>query len=161
MYKFVLTLILFLCWIALSGITDPFFLIAGLASSFFAVSIFKILNLQSSRHARRYITFKWVGYLRWLVFEVAKSSIKMSNIIWSANLKLNPYYGWVYTKQEENIGRTTYANSITLTPGTLTIYTQNDRLFVHSIDKDNMEDLNTGEMDHRIKCLSSNKVSNL
>jgi multicomponent Na+:H+ antiporter subunit E len=96
-----------------------------------------------------------VDYLRWLISEIAKASFKMCSIIWSADLKLDSTYGWIYTRQKENIGRTTYANSITVTPGTLTIYTQDDRLFVHSIDKEGMTDLSEGSMDRKVKWLSS------
>jgi multicomponent Na+:H+ antiporter subunit E len=44
-----------------------------------------------------------------------------------------------------------YANSITLTPGTVTLSIEGKNFLVHALDYDFMSELQTGEMDKRIK----------
>lgn len=89
-------------------------------------------------------------YFLWLLKEIAKSSISVTKLIWSRDLKLNPAMDWISTKQTTDIGRVIYANSITLTPGTITVCVENKRLLVHSLDGSSLKDLEVGEMDGRI-----------
>lgn len=89
-------------------------------------------------------------YFFWLLKEIAKSSVNVTKLILSRKLSLSPAAAWIYTKQSSDIGRVIYANSITLTPGTITICVENQRLLVHSLEALNLKDLESGEMDNKI-----------
>jgi multicomponent Na+:H+ antiporter subunit E len=54
------------------------------------------------------------------------------------------------TKLESDISWVTLANSITLTPGTITMDIQDGEFFVHALDKKVADDLHAGEMEDRI-----------
>ena len=89
-------------------------------------------------------------YFLWLLKEIARSSINVTKIIWSRNLKLNPKADWIHTKLKADIKKVIYANSITLTPGTVTINLEDDKLFVHSLEEDGLKDLENGTMENKI-----------
>ena len=56
----------------------------------------------------------------------------------------------VTTSQKTDLGRVLYANSITITPGTVSIMVYDDRIMVHAISKEGADSLNQGEMDRRV-----------
>ena len=89
-------------------------------------------------------------YILWLTKEIAKSSFNVTKLIWSRDLRISPVMDWVKTKQTTDIGKTIYANSITLTPGTIAVYVEDKRLLVHSLEEAGLKDLENGEMDGRI-----------
>ena len=92
-----------------------------------------------------------LGYAFWLMREIAKSSISVTKLIWQRRLSITPNISWITTKQQSDVARVIFANSITLTPGTITICVEDDRLLVHSLTKDGRRDLQDGEMDNRIR----------
>ena len=87
----------------------------------------------------------------WLATEMIKSSWEVSKIIWSPTLDISPTLAWLADEQETNLGRVTYANSITLTPGTVCIEVKNGQVLVHALRKRSIENLKRGEMSRRIR----------
>jgi multicomponent Na+:H+ antiporter subunit E len=94
---------------------------------------------------------KLTGYTLWLLYEIAKSGIAVTKLIWQKHLSVAPVVSWVPTVLQNDVARVVYANSITLTPGTITICVENERLLVHSLTTAGIEILQTGAMDNRIK----------
>lgn len=66
--------------------------------------------------------------------ELVKSNFDVAGRVISPKLPINPGFVEVKTKLHSKIGRMILANSITLTPGTLTVEINDDRLFIHWID---------------------------
>lgn len=90
-------------------------------------------------------------YTFWLLYEVAKSSVTVTRLIWCRPKSIRPTISSVPTQQDSDVTRVIFANSITLTPGTITIFVENDRLLVHSLTTEGIEDLLSGEMDNQVK----------
>lgn len=93
----------------------------------------------------------WVGYLPWLAREVVASNLGVIRRVLDPARPIDPRVIHVEASQESEIGRVTYANSITLTPGTLTLDLDRDRLTVHAIAAETAEWLEGGEMDRRTR----------
>ncbi len=96
----------------------------------------------------------WVrsfNYIRWLLKEVVNSAWQVSNIAWSKNIFLRPTLEHIKAQQDNDLGVVIYANSITITPGTVTIANQGNDLLVHALDVSFMDDLKTGQMEHQVK----------
>ncbi len=91
-----------------------------------------------------------ICYFFWLLKEIIKSSISIIRIIWSTELKVNPSFSWIETKQNSEVGITIYANSITITPGTLIAKIHDNMLLVHALEASSINDLHQGEMDQKI-----------
>ncbi len=75
-----------------------------------------------------------VRYLFVFLIELIKSSIDVAGRVLSPTLPINPGIVKVRTKLKSGIGRTILANSITLTPGTMTVEIRDEFLYIHWID---------------------------
>lgn len=92
-----------------------------------------------------------MSYVKWLLKEVFNSALQVSKIAWRKNMVLRPVLGQIKANQDNDLGVVIYANSITITPGTVTIANQDNDLLVHALDVSFMEDLKTGQMEQRVK----------
>jgi multicomponent Na+:H+ antiporter subunit E len=91
-----------------------------------------------------------VTYWPWLVREIAKSAWSVTKIILHPRLPISPTMTVVTVSQRTTPGIATYANSITLTPGTITVGVSGNKLTVHALVKENADDLEAGGMDARV-----------
>jgi multicomponent Na+:H+ antiporter subunit E len=91
-----------------------------------------------------------VTYFPWLLAEIAKSGWAVTKITLDPRLPISPTMTTVRASQKSRAGVATYANSITLTPGTITVGVNGNDLIVHALVKDGALDLEGGGMDHRV-----------
>jgi multicomponent Na+:H+ antiporter subunit E len=91
-------------------------------------------------------------YVPWLVKEVVLSNLDVTRRILTPARKpdLSPMLFDVATSQRTDLGRVLYANSITLTPGTVSIQVYGNRITVHAIAEDVARSLAAGEMDRHV-----------
>lgn len=87
-------------------------------------------------------------YILWLAKEIFLSSIMITKIIWNKNIIISPRLEFIPTDLKNDRARVIYANSITLTPGTISVYLEKDKILVHSLTK---EGLNLLPMEQEIK----------
>lgn len=88
-------------------------------------------------------------YILWLAKEIILSGIIITKIIWSKNINvISPELAFVPTDLKSDIARVLYANSITLTPGTISVSVEKDKILVHSLTK---EGLHLAPMEQEIK----------
>ena len=92
-------------------------------------------------------------YLLWLMWQVVLSNIDLVRRIWDPNLPIRPTWQRLDTKVTSSLAKTLYANSITLTPGTLTTDVREDHFMVHSLSPDGIENLRKGGMEEKIQRL--------
>ncbi|MBQ7850945.1 MAG: Na+/H+ antiporter subunit E [Clostridia bacterium] len=74
------------------------------------------------------------GYFFYLVKEVFKSSFAVIKLIWSPSMIIEPEVTSFRTKLRTDAGKVVLANSITMTPGTITIDVQEDEFLIHCLD---------------------------
>ena len=79
--------------------------------------------------------------------------------ILSPSLPIRPRILQVEASQETDIARVIYANSITLTPGTVTLDVRDGKLLVHALTTDSAEGLLSGEMDRKVSALEGKNLS--
>ena len=89
-------------------------------------------------------------YWLWLAGEIVKSSIDVANRVLFPSRGITPIVARMKASQKTLVGRVTYANSITLTPGTVTIDINDEELNVHALTLDGISQLREGEMDQRV-----------
>ena len=89
--------------------------------------------------------------------QVARSivGIDVAKAILSTPMTISPTVFTVTGTQKSELGRVVYANSITLTPGTVTIDLVDDQLTVHALTKAGLEGVESGEMDRRVTRLEA------
>lgn len=142
---------LFLYWLALSGHYTAFLIILGLASVAFVVWVADRIEVVDPEGEPFELLPAAVSYWPWLIVEIAKSAWSVTRIILSPSLPISPTMTRVVGKQRTSAGLATYANSITLTPGTITTDVVGPILTVHAITEEGAKDLEAGGMDERVK----------
>ncbi len=88
-------------------------------------------------------------YLPWLTLEIVKSSLTVARLILHPKMPISPGLVRVRATQKTDLGRSIFANSITLTPGTITLDIRGEHVLVHALTELGAEDLEGGEMDAR------------
>ena len=156
-FYFKFFILLCLTWLAFSGIFDNILLLVlGLLSCLFVTLI--TYAFDSSDDAIHYSIFKplkLISYLFWLIGEIFKANIEVSKIILDPKLPISPAMKTLKITQQTDLGRTIYANSITLTPGTVAVLVENDSILVHSLTEQTFMELAKNQMDARVTRLES------
>jgi multicomponent Na+:H+ antiporter subunit E len=137
-------------WLLLSGHTDPLLIGLGLASCVAIVLIAGRLDVIDHEAVPLQLHLGWFGYIGWLGREITKSNIDVARIVLSPSLPISPTMIWVPASQRTDVGKVIYANSITLTPGTVSVEIEEGEILVHAITRAAAEGLVAGEMDRRI-----------
>jgi len=83
--------------------------------------------------------FLGVRYIAVLLLETIKSNVQVSRIVFARNIEVEPRIIFFHTKLKSEAARVALANSITLTPGTITVALHDDLLCVHCLNKDMAE----------------------
>jgi multicomponent Na+:H+ antiporter subunit E len=89
-------------------------------------------------------------YAPWLLKEILVANLHVARIILTPSLPISPIMVHYRSSQETDLGRAIYANSITLTPGTITTGTRGDDLEVHSLTWVDVDGREEDEMDRRV-----------
>ncbi|NJM92000.1 MAG: cation transporter [Rhodospirillaceae bacterium] len=141
---------LFAFWLALSGHYTPFLVGVGLASAVLcAIAGRRMLLVDPEGHPLQLLKGV-VTYYPWLVWEIVKSAWSVTLIILNPRLPISPTMTRLRATQRSPAGIATYGNSITLTPGTLTVGVTDNELVVHALTLDGALDLESGRMDRRV-----------
>ncbi len=145
-----LVVLLFAFWLLLSGYFVPFLLTMGVASAVVVALLGRRMDLID--HEGHPIRFSWrlIFYWPWLFKEIAKSAWDVARIILSPRLPISPVLVRAKTSQKTTVGLVTYANSITLTPGTISVEVKKGEILVHALTRQAAAGLLEGEMDRRV-----------
>lgn len=98
-----------------------------------------------------------ITYFPWLVWEIVLANWDVAKAILKNDSSLRPRLMRIHSTQVSEIGRVTYANSITLTPGTVTLDAEGTEFLIHSLTQGSKEGLETGDMDRRVTALELGK----
>ncbi len=139
-------------WILLSGKFDPFHLTLGVISS--ALVSFLSTDLFMYEHGKNRLStgIRFLLYLPWLLYQIILSTLHVTFLALHPKMKeqIDPTIVTFKTKLTSNIARVALANSITLTPGTITIRIEGNVFYVHAISRKAAAGL-PGEMEDRLE----------
>ncbi|MEO1282410.1 MAG: Na+/H+ antiporter subunit E [Pseudomonadota bacterium] len=142
---------LLIYWLALSGHYTPFLITMGVCSIALVLWFSVRIGIIDGEGQPFELLIAAVTYWPWLIVEIYKSALSVTRILISPSLPISPTMTRVIAKQRTSAGLATYANSITLTPGTITTHVNGAELIVHAITEGGAIDLEGGEMDARVK----------
>lgn len=125
---------LFVFWCLLTGNYSPPVLLTGIIASLIIGSFSRYGDLLADIKIGIGPFFSFLTYLVVFVRELVRSNLQLAMIIVNPSLPINPGIVEVKTKLKSRLGRLLLANSITLTPGTLTVETRGDSLFIHWVN---------------------------
>ena len=145
-------LIMFGFWILLSGKFDLFHLTLGiLSSALVALLSTDILMHDTRKNDRLAIAFRLLSYIPWLLYQIVLSTLHVTFLALHPKMKdqIDPTIVTFKTKLQGSIAQVALANSITLTPGTITIRIEDGVFYVHAISRKAAAGL-PGEMEERL-----------
>jgi multicomponent Na+:H+ antiporter subunit E len=92
-------------------------------------------------------------YLIWLLKEILVANFTVIGLILHPRCPISPSLVQLRALSNTELGWVILANSITLTPGTITIRLRSGLLLVHSLTRTGADDLLAGNMNRRVKHL--------
>lgn len=139
-------ILLLLIWFIFNGKVTPEITILGIIlcaciylfmCRFMDYSVRKDMTLM--KKSVMFLYYIWV-----LIIEIIKANVQVMHLVMTDREVAEPIIVGYKTRLRTNLGRVILANSITLTPGTITVSLEGDELVVHCLDKtmaEGMEDL--------------------
>ena len=157
-YYVSLTVLLTILWLGLSGVYKPLLFALGAASIMLVVWLTERMEVLGAEHDPATLSWRLPGYWAWLVWEVIKANLAVARAVLDPR-RVRPMLVELPAKQHSLVGRVTYGNSITLTPGTVTtrLESDSDRIQVHALLPAAAEDLRGGKMASRVRWLEGSE----
>ncbi len=144
-------LLLFLFWIFLSGHMEPLLLGLGLASVALTVFLSRRMSVIDHESYPLHLSLKFPGFFVYMFREIVKANFDVVKRILSRKAApISPQMIEIPQSQKSDLGAVIYANSITLTPGTVTIRLSKNNLTVHALSEEAASELATGAMSEEI-----------
>ncbi len=150
LYVLALSTMLSAFWLVNSGHYTPLILSFMVVSVIFVAYLCHRMDVVDGESQPLNLTFSIPGYWLWLIKEVVVANIDVARRVWLGPKSISPMVINIKASQKTDLGMVIYANSITLTPGTVTLDLQGNRLKVHALTKEAAAGLITGEMDRRV-----------
>lgn len=146
-----LTVTLAAFWLLLSGHYTPLLLGFGL-SSVLLVAWWAVRTDIVDDEAR---PLQWLlrvpPYWLWLSLQILTSALVVCRLIWGPRARFKPGLGRISVEGMSDVERATYANSITLTPGTLSMRVDEQHIEIHALDANSLQTIEAGEMARRLR----------
>ena len=155
MKSFILFLILICLWLLMSGYYNILLISLGIISCIFCVYVAKRGKLIDDEGLPIFFMPRLLNYLIWLFKEILMANLTTAKVIINGNVE--PETFTVKASQVTEVAKVTYANSITLTPGTVTTKMHKDVFEVHALNADFGNDIRTNEMDRKVTWLEGKK----
>lgn len=144
-------IILFAFWVLLSGQFDAFHLTLGAICSSLVAYLYHDLLFANVRVGdMRIVAWRFITYIPWLLYQILMSNIHVASLVLRRKMPIDPKIVTFKTKLETDISCVALANSITLTPGTITMEIRDGVYYVHALSKKVADELRAGEMEDRV-----------
>lgn len=141
---------LYLFWLGLSGHYTVMLMSIGAVCAIGIVALSSRMAVIDHEGHPVKLLVRAMWYWPWLVWQIVLSGLTVSRIILSPSLPISPALIRVRATQKTAVGLVTYANSITLTPGTVSVDIEDEMILVHAITEDGARDVAGGGMDRMV-----------
>lgn len=149
----ILVLLLAAAWVLWSGYLKPLLLGLGILSCLLTVWIVRRMGYFDDEAFAFHYDWRLLGFWAWLGLEVVKSSIEVARVVLRPRIDVEPSLVDVDGRELGPVDLAVLGNSITLTPGTLTLDAHEGRLLVHALTAEGAAALQGGEMLRRVVAL--------
>jgi len=143
-------------WLLMSGIYEPLIIGLGAASVLVVILVVRRMDaVDGDRVELRLRPVGFIGYVLWLLVEIAKANWMVTKIILSRKMALRQHLFSISYSQKTDLGQVIFANSITLTPGTITVETEPGAFLVHAVAYSGDDLAALADMDARVSATES------
>ena len=144
-----LALLLIAAWLLWSGIYKPLLLWLGAFSCVLSLYIAHRVGF-FKQSTGIHLLPRLPRFSLWLLVEIVKSSLEVVRLVLDPKLPISPTVVTIKAKPEDEVGQVILANSITLTPGTVTLDVFDDRLLVHCVTREGAQAIEAGDANRRV-----------
>lgn len=133
-YSVSLAIVLAALWLTLSGrVSNVLLLSLGAVSIVVAIALSERFDVVDEEAAPFHRLGALIPYWGWLFVEIVKANLAVTRAVIGAHMDLTPRLVTVPSPAKTDFGRAVFANSITLTPGTVTVEAGRDEFLVHAL----------------------------
>ena len=150
LHRLSLCVVLTAVWLLWSGHYKPLFLGFGAFSVGLVLFLSIRMNVVDDEGAPLDIPFRALAYVPWLVVQILLANVSVIRCILTPGRSISPRMVRIDGKPQTQLGRAILANSITLTPGTVTVDVDDDHYDVHALTEAAARDLESGAMEARV-----------
>ncbi|MGB7757354.1 MAG: Na+/H+ antiporter subunit E [Salinisphaera sp.] len=140
-------------WLLLSGHYAPLTLALGAASCVFTVALCRRLGLVNAESVPIELFPRLPRYAAWLSVQIARSNLDVALRLLRGRKAISPRLVVIDTRTHDPLGQAILANSITLTPGTVTVGLEDDEAIVHALTREGAADIEAGTIATRVAWL--------
>lgn len=137
--------LIFAFWFMLSGHTEALLIVLGIFSTLLSIFLSKRMNIIDHESYPFHLSMRLLRYYLFLGREILVANIDVIKRILKPR-SISPQVITLPASKQTDLGKVIYANSITLTPGTVTLELSGDEIKVHALSKEGATDLQTGRM---------------
>ena len=138
-------------WLLLSGQYKPLFLTFGALSIILVVYLGNRMAVIDRESHPIHLTPRIIFlYWPWLLWQIVKSNLDVAGRILRPGKSISPTLVTVPVHQHSDVARVTHANSITLTPGTVSLRVESDWIEVHALSREGAEEVKRGAIDAHV-----------
>ena len=138
-------------WLLMSGLYKTLIIFFGAVSVLLVTIVINRMSAEDGYELKlSFNLIKTIQYFAWLMLEVVKSNWVVLKIILSRQVKINQNFLEISAAQQDDLARVIFANSITLTPGTVTIETENKTFLVHTLNLTDSTKTDLNTMNERV-----------
>nr|WP_301288372.1 Na+/H+ antiporter subunit E [Natronospira proteinivora] len=149
-YTVSLAVILAIIWLLFSGMwTHPIIVPLGAISVLLTVYLAARMKIVDREGHPLHLLLPSLKYWAWLLVEITKSNLVVARHVLAGEKSINPRMARVKASQKSALGRTIFANSITLTPGTVTVHVRDNEIWFYALTEEIEQGVKNGEMDRR------------
>lgn len=148
-------------WFALSGRTDPLFVVTGVLTVVIVTLVTSPITAECLRPDADHVRIarlpvalvRAVAFAGWMAGRIFVASLQLAKIALSPRLPLDPCWVRFHTELRTPLARTVLTNAITLVPGTLTVDIEGDDILVHALSPNQITDLVSGILQNKVAAL--------
>ncbi|KZZ58537.1 hypothetical protein A3762_07685 [Oleiphilus sp. HI0125] len=150
MYLAKWTILLAVFWLLLSGFIQPLLLSFGAISVAIVLLVIKRMDVIDEQPRTIGSPLAALIYIPWLIYQIFLSSIQVTRLIWTGKTNVSPSIAKLPVSSVPENKKVLYANSITLTPGTLSVDLDEEEVTVHALESSSIDELKQGGMADKI-----------
>lgn len=135
----------------------PLLFILGAVSVLFVVWLSHRMDVVGVEHNPILYSWRLPIYWAWLVWQILIANLQVAAAALKPAGHVRPQIVEVPVSCQSAVGKVTYANSITLTPGTVTLLLEQNFIRAHALLDSSAAGLKTGQMEHWVRWLEGSK----
>ena len=138
--------LIFLFWFMLSGHTETLLIVLGILSTALSIFLSRRMDIIDHESYPFHLSARLLRYYPYLAKEIIIANVDVIKRILKPGNSISPHVITIPVPQQTDLSKVIYANSITLTPGTVTMDLSSDEIKVHALSKEGATELQTGQM---------------